>query len=77
MVLTDIQTRYLNKNIVYTGLFLSNNKELKVKYLYVMKKPRDIMTWFTTNPDFAEYASRCGLIVTCKSFKSRIIKKCN
>ena len=45
--------------------------------MYVIKKPHKLITLFTTNPDFAEYASRCGLIVTCRSIKSRMIKKNN
>ena len=74
MVLTNIQNRYLRKNTVYKDLIFNNKKGMKVKYLYVLKKPNKIITWFTTNPDYAEYARKCGLIVTCKSFKSRIIK---
>jgi hypothetical protein len=74
MVLTDIQNRYLSKKVVYTGLTHNKKIGMKIKYLYALKKPKRLITWYTTNPDFAEYASRCGMIVTCRSIKSRIIK---
>ena len=75
MAQTFIQNRYLCKNIVYTGLINNKKRNRKIKYIYVIKKPNKLITLFTTNPDFAEYASRCGLIVTCRSIKSRMIKK--
>ena len=74
MVSLEIQTKIADRDTFYSYFIHSRKKETSIKFLYMIKKPRKIITWFTTNPEVAEYASRCGLMVTCKTIKSRIIK---
>lgn len=74
MVSSEIQTKFGYKDSFYLFYLKSRKKETSIKFLYMIKNPKKIITWFTTNPDVAENASRCGLKVTCKSIKSRIIK---
>lgn len=60
------------KNLFYSNFINIKKRQSHTKYLFVIKKPHKIITWFTTNPYIAEFASRNGLIVTCKTTKSRI-----
>jgi hypothetical protein len=74
MVSLENKTKFNDKNPLYLFYLKGRKKETSIKFLYIIKNPKKIITRFTTNPDVAENASRCGLTVTCKSIKSRILK---
>ena len=74
MVSSRIPLKNVYNTSFYSYLIHNIKKEKKIKFLYVIKKPKKIIRWFTTNPEIAEDASRRGSIVTCKSIKNRIIK---
>ena len=74
MVSIELQTKFSDKDSFYLFFLKDRKKETSIKFLYIIKHPKKIITRFTTDPDVAENASRCGLTVTCKSIKSRILK---